>query len=340
MYELLSVQQLSVAFGKREVVRRVDLSLQAGETLGIVGESGSGKSVSALAVMGLLSHPGRITSGSIKFNGEELLSMPEDARRALRGGDIAMIFQEPMTCLNPVYTVGQQIAEVLMVHSQMNKKEALSAAGDYLQQVRIADPEKRLRSFPHELSGGMRQRVMIAMALAGQPKLLIADEPTTALDVTVQAQILDLLKTLQADTGMAMILITHDLGLIAEYADRGNVMYAGEVVETGTVKELFTQPSHPYTQGLLRSLPRWGEAQDSLYSIPGTVPRSLEHAGCAFLERCPHASESCRSAQPILALSETQFARCAQASHTLGWEDCAAAGGDAVDQEVNEVAVS
>lgn len=313
MTDLLQVDRLSVSFGPRQVLRQVGLNVARGETLGIVGESGSGKSVTALAIMGLLSHPGRVTSGSIQFAGREVLGLPEDSRRALRGGAMAMIFQEPMTCLNPVYTVEQQIAEVLTVHRGMDKHQARQAAVHYLEQVRISDPERRLRSFPHELSGGMRQRVMIAMALAGQPDLLIADEPTTALDVTVQAQILDLLKTLQAETGMAMILITHDLGLVAEYADRGIVMYAGEVVEGGSVRELFERPAHPYTQGLLRSLPRWGEAQDALYSIPGTVPRSLAIAGCAFAARCPSASESCSEPQPVLQLSPTQFARCRQA---------------------------
>ena len=313
MQELLQVEGLSVSFAKRVVLRQVGLTVNKGETLGIVGESGSGKSVTALAIMGLLSHPGRITGGSMRFSGQDLLTISENSRRALRGGAMAMIFQEPMTCLNPVYTVEQQIAEVLITHRGMNKREAHDAAVDYLQQVRIADPLLRLKSFPHELSGGMRQRVMIAMALAGQPDLLIADEPTTALDVTVQAQILDLLKTLQAETGMAMILITHDLGLIAEYADRGIVMYAGEVVETGTVSELFERPSHPYTQGLLRSLPRWGEVQDSLYSIPGSVPREIAMQGCAFAERCPQVSETCGGQQPVLQVSPTQFARCRQA---------------------------
>ncbi|MGI6358289.1 MAG: ABC transporter ATP-binding protein [Bacillota bacterium] len=316
MQPLLEVSGLSVSFAKRQVLRQVDLQLNQGETLGIVGESGSGKSVTALAIMGLLSHPGRVTDGSIRFAGAELLSMPADARRSLRGSAMAMIFQEPMTCLNPVYTVEQQIAEVLMLHRGMSKKEARLEALGYLERVRIADPARRLKSFPHELSGGMRQRVMIAMALAGQPRLLIADEPTTALDVTVQAQILDLLKTLQAENGMAMILITHDLGLVAQYADRGSVMYAGEIVETGMVDELFQHPSHPYTQGLLQSLPRWGEAQDMLYSIPGTVPRELDFTGCAFSDRCPHSEQSCAERQPVLSVSATQSARCFKAKRS------------------------
>ena len=314
MQDLLQVESLQVAFGTRPVVRQVSFNLRPGETLGIVGESGSGKSVTALSIMGLLSHPGRITAGSIKFRGQDLLTLPEDRRRGLRGSSMAMIFQEPMTCLNPVYTVGQQIGEVLTLHRGMNKRQALASAAEYLERVGIPDPVKRLRSFPHELSGGMRQRVMIAMALAGQPELLIADEPTTALDVTVQAQILDLLSDLQKDTGMAQLLITHDLGLVAEYAQRAIVMYAGQVVETGTVQELFEYPAHPYTQGLLQSLPLWGEAQERLYSIPGTVPRSLDMQGCAFAARCPHADSACERSQEMQTVTGTQSARCWRAA--------------------------
>lgn len=310
MGDLLRVENLEVAFGSRTVIRQVSLSLQPGETLGIVGESGSGKSVTALSIMGLLGHPGRITGGSVQFRGEELLALSGERRRKLRGSAMAMIFQEPMTCLNPVYTVGQQIGEVLILHQSLEKRKAQVAAAEYLERVGISDPEKRLRNFPHELSGGMRQRVMIAMALAGQPELLIADEPTTALDVTVQAQILDLLRDLQKDSGMAQLLITHDLGLVAEYAQRGVVMYAGQVMETGTVQELFESPSHPYTQGLLRSLPLWGEAQDRLYSIPGTVPRSLDISGCAFAARCPHADAACQRRQMMHPVTSTQYARC------------------------------
>lgn len=311
MQQLLSVQDLEVSFASRRVLRQVSFSLAPGETLGIVGESGSGKSVTALSIMGLLSWPGRVTGGQVLWHDNDLLSLPPDSHRQLRGSAMAMIFQEPMTCLNPVYTVGQQISEVLTLHRGMNKREAAEAAATYLDQVGIAEPRARLRNFPHELSGGMRQRVMIAMALAGEPELLIADEPTTALDVTVQAQILDLLKQLQAETGMAMILITHDLGLVAENADRGIVMYAGEVVETGSVTELFATPAHPYTQGLLRSLPRWGEQQDLLYSIPGTVPRNLEMlVGCAFADRCPLATDACQEPQLMRQVSSTQAARC------------------------------
>ncbi|NLY53419.1 MAG: ABC transporter ATP-binding protein [Firmicutes bacterium] len=312
--ELLRVQDLQVHFAKRQVLRQVSFSLAPGETLGIVGESGCGKSVTALAIMGLLSRPGRITGGQILLHGQDLASLTPEERRRLRGSSMAMIFQEPMTCLNPVYTVEQQISEVLMLHRGMNKKTAAEAAADYLARVGIADPKSRLRSYPHELSGGMRQRVMIAMALAGEPELLIADEPTTALDVTVQAQILELLQRLQAETGMAMILITHDLGLVAENADRGVVMYAGEVVETGTVAELFNSPAHPYTQGLLNSLPRFGEQQDMLYSIPGTVPRDLGSiSGCAFADRCPQVSADCHGPQRMKNLSSTQAVRCHRA---------------------------
>ncbi len=314
MQDLLKVEGLQIAFGTSPVVRQVSFGLKPGETLGIVGESGSGKSVTALSIMGLLSHPGRITAGSITFRGQDLLTLPEDKRRGLRGSSMAMIFQEPMTCLNPVYTVGQQIGEVLTLHRGMDKRKALANAAEYLERVGIPDPAKRLRNFPHELSGGMRQRVMIAMALAGQPELLIADEPTTALDVTVQAQILDLLSDLQKDTGMAQLLITHDLGLVAEYAQRAIVMYAGQVVETGTVQELFEHPAHPYTQGLLQSLPLWGEAQDRLYSIPGTVPRNLNMEGCAFAARCPHVEAACHQSQHMLPVTATQSARCWRAS--------------------------
>lgn len=315
MQQLLNVQNLEVSFAKRPVLRQVSFSVAPGETLGIVGESGSGKSVTALSIMGLLSPPGRITGGQVLWHDEDILGLPVDARRQLRGNAMAMIFQEPMTCLNPVYTVEQQISEVLMLHRGMNKREAAEAAAAYLVQVGIAEPKARLRNFPHELSGGMRQRVMIAMALAGEPELLIADEPTTALDVTVQAQILELLQQLQAATGMAMILITHDLGLVAENADRGIVMYAGEVVESGHVNELFTTPAHPYTQGLLHSLPRWGEQQDMLYSIPGTVPRDLGIiTGCAFADRCGFATAACREPQGIHQVSATQSARCWRAN--------------------------
>lgn len=311
MQQLLNVQNLEVSFAKRPVLRQVSFSVAPGETLGIVGESGSGKSVTALSIMGLLSPPGRVTGGKMLWHDEDLLSLPADTRRQLRGNAMAMIFQEPMTCLNPVYTVEQQISEVLMLHRGMKKREAAEAAAAYLVQVGIAEPKARLRNFPHELSGGMRQRVMIAMALAGEPELLIADEPTTALDVTVQAQILELLQQLQAETGMAMILITHDLGLVAENADRGIVMYAGEVVESGRVDELFATPAHPYTQGLLHSLPRWGEQQDMLYSIPGTVPRDLGMIrGCAFAERCSYATAACQESQAIHQVSATQSARC------------------------------
>ena len=323
MQPLLEVQDLEVNFARRQVLRGVSFAVAPGETLGIVGESGSGKSVTALSIMGLLSRPGHVTGGRVLWHGDDLLSLPADGHRQLRGRAMAMIFQEPMTCLNPVYTVEKQISEVLMLHRGMSKRQAAEAAAEYLEQVGIAEPKARLRNYPHELSGGMRQRVMIAMALAGEPELLIADEPTTALDVTVQAQILDLLKRLQAETGMAMILITHDLGLVAENADRGIVMYAGEVVEDGSVEELFTTPAHPYTQGLLQSLPRWGEQQDMLYSIPGTVPRRLEGiSGCAFAERCPLASDACSEPQVMNRLSATQGARCWRAKEKGGDNGC------------------
>lgn len=331
MAPLLAVRDLDLYFGKRPVLRKVAFDLAPGETLGIVGESGSGKSMTALALMGLINPPGRVKGGQIIWQGKDVLTLTAEERRSLRGASMAMIFQEPMTCLNPVYTVGQQIAEVLVLHRGINKKETGPMAADYLKKVGIADPEKRINTFPHELSGGMRQRVMIAMALAGQPQLLIADEPTTALDVTVQLQILDLLRQLQADTGMSMLLISHDLGLVAENADRAIVMYAGEVVERGTVKDLFTEPAHPYTEGLLNSLPRWGIQQDVLYSIPGTPPRNLaKMMGCAFKERCPYAGRLCEKKQPMYDLKATQAARChlLQSGHRTG-------GGKAAENAVS-----
>ncbi|MGI6344116.1 MAG: ABC transporter ATP-binding protein [Bacillota bacterium] len=311
MQELLLVRHLSINFAQRPVVRGVSFDVRRGEALGIVGESGSGKSVTALSIMGLLSYPGRIVGGQILFKGDDLLTLSAEERRRLRGSSLAMIFQEPMTSLNPVQTVSQQICEVLMLHRGLSKRQAENAAGDYLARVGIADVKRRLRNFPHELSGGMRQRVLIAIALAGEPELLIADEPTTALDVTVQAQILELLKELQASTGMTLILITHDLGLVAEYADRGVVMYAGEVMETGSVEQLFNEPAHPYSQGLIRSLPRWGEQQGRLYSISGSVPRDLGAIrGCAFAARCPNATQECQQPQRMLEIGPQRQVRC------------------------------
>ena len=280
----------------------VDLSLERGKTLGIVGESGCGKSVTALSVMGLVPQPpGRIASGEILFDGEDLLKAPERRMRDLRGDKVSMIFQEPMTSLNPAFPVGDQIAEALMRHRKLAGKEANDKAIDMLRKVRIPSPELRARDYPHQLSGGMRQRVMIAMALACNPQLLIADEPTTALDVTIQAQILDLMRALRAELGTAIILITHDLGVIAELADDVVVMSAGKVVERCAVERLFSEPQHPYTVGLLGSIPRLHLEQKRLSAIEGIVPDAAAFpSGCRFHPRCPFAVEQCRKEEPPL----------------------------------------
>jgi peptide/nickel transport system ATP-binding protein len=283
----------------------VDMHVDAGETLGIVGESGCGKSVTALTVMRLLSMPpARIVAGEILWQGRDLLKLDMDAMRAIRAREIAMVFQEPMTSLNPVYSVGEQIAEVLRLHDKLGRRAAIARAVEMLRLVRIPDPERRVHAYPHQFSGGMRQRVMIAMALACSPKLLIADEPTTALDVTIQAQVLDLLGELKERLGMAVMLITHAMGVIAETAQRVVVMYAGKVVEEAPVAELFRSPRHPYTQGLIRSIPRIDTAaihKQRLEAIAGMVPSLLEPPeGCRFAPRCPHAMPECRAATPPL----------------------------------------
>jgi peptide/nickel transport system ATP-binding protein len=294
---LLSVENLTVAFGGGQVaVDGVSFELAAGETLGIVGESGSGKSLTALSMLGLA--PGQV-SGRVRYAGRDLLSLPESALRTVRGADIAIIFQEPMTALNPVFTVGRQIAETLRVHRGLSAAQARAASLALLQRVGIADPEARLDRYPHELSGGMRQRVMIAIALACGPKLLIADEPTTALDVTIQAQILALLRELQAGTGMALVLITHDLGVVAQMVDRLLVMYGGRIVEEGPVEAVFDSPAHPYTRLLLESIPSLDQERERLAVIPGAVPPLAEMPqGCRFHPRCPQAGDDCRAAVP------------------------------------------
>ncbi|MCY0878653.1 MAG: ABC transporter ATP-binding protein [Firmicutes bacterium] len=274
------------------------------ETLGIVGESGSGKSVTSLSVMRLVPNPpGRIVGGEIWFQGENLLTKTPGEMRQIRGKDMAMIFQEPMTSLNPVYTVGDQIAETILLHQRVSRREAFQRAVEMLRLVGIPAPERRAREYPHQLSGGMRQRVMIAMALACNPKLLIADEPTTALDVTIQAQILDLMKRLQSEFHAAIMLITHDLGVVAETCDRVAVMYAGKVVEEASTEALFREPLHPYTEGLLASIPRVDEdRREKLHVIEGTVPNLLHlPPGCPFQPRCPRAMEICRVQAPILS---------------------------------------
>jgi oligopeptide/dipeptide ABC transporter ATP-binding protein len=303
MPPLLEIADLAVSFrtgqGEVEALSGVSLSVEAGESFGVVGESGSGKSLTALSVLGLVPDPpGRITRGTIRFNGQTL---DPAAQARLRGRDIAMIFQEPMSALNPVFTVGEQVAEGLRVHEKLSRRAARNRAEDLLAHVGIPDPRRRLSQYPHELSGGMRQRVMIAAALACRPKLLIADEPTTALDVTIQAQILSLLAELQRETGMAVMLITHDLGVIAQVVRRVAVMYAGRVVETGPVAPVFAEPAHPYTRALLRSIPALNKDSLRLPAIPGSVPvPAAWPAGCRFHPRCERRQPDCSQALPPL----------------------------------------
>jgi len=299
--------------GEVHAVDGVDLSLERGRTLGIVGESGCGKSVTALSIMGLVPQPpGRIAGGEVLFEGEDLLQAPARRMRDLRGDKLSMIFQEPMTSLNPAFPAGDQVAEALLRHRKISPKEARDQAVEMLRKVRIPSPERRARDYPHQLSGGMRQRVMIAMALACDPRLLIADEPTTALDVTIQAQILELMRLLRAELGTAIILITHDLGVIAELADDVIVMYAGKVVERCAAERLFAEPQHPYTIGLLGSIPRLHLAQARLSAIEGVVPDPVAFPqGCRFHPRCPFAVDKCRSeVPPLIKVSENHAAAC------------------------------
>jgi peptide/nickel transport system ATP-binding protein len=306
MTPLLDVRDLRTHFttddGEFPAVDGVSFSVEAGRTLAIVGESGCGKSVTSLSIMGLVpSPPGRIKSGSIRFERRELIGAPAREMQDLRGNGMAMIFQEPMSSLNPVFTIGEQIVEGLLRHRPISRAQATERAIEMLRRVRIPAPEQRFHEHPHKLSGGTRQRAMIAMALACEPRLLIADEPTTALDVTIQAQILDLMRTLQRETGTAIILITHDLGVVAEVADEVVVMYAGRVVERAPVRSLFEEPQHPYTIGLLGSIPRLDGQRTRLASIEGQVPSPLRRpTGCSFAERCPFADAHCRSAAPEL----------------------------------------
>jgi oligopeptide/dipeptide ABC transporter ATP-binding protein len=304
---LVAVDDLRVQFatdsGLVTSVAGVSFAIERGETLAMVGESGSGKSVTALALLGLLPRPaGRLAGGTIRFDGRDLAHQSEAAMRRLRGTEIGMVFQEPMTSLNPVLTVGEQIAERLRVHGGLDRREAAGRAVEMLDRVRIPEARQRARDYPHQMSGGMRQRAVIAMALACNPRLLIADEPTTALDVTIQAQILDLLRTLQSELGMAILFITHDLGVVAEMADRVIVMYAGRAVEQATVRELFADPRMPYTRALLRSIPRVdraGGARQPLEAIRGNVPSPARPLpGCAFHPRCAHAEPLCADAVP------------------------------------------
>ena len=308
---MLQIDGLRVQFAGLEAVRGASLYAMRGETHGLVGESGCGKSVTALAVMGLLARGATQTAGTVRFQGEHLI--PGRRLRSLRGDRIGMVFQEPMTSLNPAYTVGSQMTEVFRRHRGGTRAAAVDRAAEMLGRVGIAGPGRRLGQFPHELSGGLRQRVMIAMSLMCGPELLIADEPTTALDVTVQAGILRLLQGLQADMGLAMLLITHDLGVVARTADRVSVMYAGEVIESGPVAQVFACPSHPYTRGLLASVPVPGATARGapLGSIPGTVPRiGPGFAGCAFRDRCAHAQPPCAAEIPWHQASEAHGYRC------------------------------
>ncbi len=302
---LLELRDLCVTFetdaGKVPAVRGVDLRVERGETVALVGESGCGKSVTALATMRLLGPTGNIAQGEIRFEGRDLIELSEEEVRALRGGRIGMVFQEPMTSLNPVFRIGDQIAEVLATHRGLEKRERRREATRLLEKVGIPAAATRVDQYPHELSGGMKQRAMIAMAIACEPDLLIADEPTTALDVTVQAQILDLLDGLQREMGMAILLITHNLGVVAHYAKRVYVMYAGKIAESADVVTLFRAPLHPYTRALLRALPSRGRRGERLASIEGNVPAPLEYpAGCAFCTRCPEVRPRCAGEQPPL----------------------------------------
>ena len=317
--DLLDIQSLSTHFFTRAgVIKAVDnlsLRLQKGRVLGLVGESGCGKTVTALSILNLVPYPGKIVAGKILFEGRNLLALSADDMRAIRGARISMIFQEPMTALNPVFTVGNQIAEVLTAHRKIAKREALAAAVGLLQSVGIPSPEKRVNEYPHQLSGGMRQRVMIAMAIACKPSLILADEPTTALDVTIQAHILQLLATIQKEMGMAMILVTHDLGLIAERAHEVAVMYAGRIVEQANTKELFANPQHPYTRGLMASIPKPGEeGRTRLRTIPGTVPRLDDlPKGCTFAPRCDIKTRTCETEPELVEVKRGHFVRCWEA---------------------------
>lgn len=305
MSALLEIKNLNVEFVSGKKRNRVisDLSLELGrnETLGIVGESGSGKSVTSLAVMRLLPPASSRAEGQILFDGKDLLSISEREMQDVRGNKIAMIFQEPMTSLNPIHPIGKQIAESVMLHSRASKKEAMARALQLLELCGIPDPQQRLKEYPHQMSGGMRQRVMIAIALACDPQLLIADEPTTALDVTIQAQILDLMKTIKQHREMSIIMITHDLGIVWDFCDRVVVVYTGEVVESALVKDLFDHPLHPYTEGLVHALPRLGHPADRLEAIEGMVPDAGQMPeGCHFHPRCKYATDRCRAEHPPL----------------------------------------
>jgi peptide/nickel transport system ATP-binding protein/oligopeptide transport system ATP-binding protein len=323
---LLQIRDLNIAFetarGDVRPVRDVNLTIYPGQTLAVVGESGCGKSVTAMSILRLLpAPPAKYLSGQIRFQGRDLLKVSEPEMRSIRGKDIAMIFQEPMTSLNPVYTIGDQIVEAVVLHQGVRGRAAYAIAEEALNAVGIADPGRRLGEYPHQMSGGMRQRVMIAMALSCQPKLLIADEPTTALDVTIQAQILELLRKLQVERNMAMMLITHDLGVVAENADTVAVMYASRVVETATVEDLFDKPLHPYTEGLFRSVPKLGANRERLDTIPGTVPNPARFpTGCKFHPRCHRMQGDARCARDEPGLHEVSTRHWAACHHVPGYD--------------------
>ncbi|WP_179032274.1 ABC transporter ATP-binding protein [Paenibacillus kribbensis] len=317
MNNLLSIEHLSTHFyteeGTVKAVDDISFRVKPGETVCIVGESGCGKSITAMSIMGLIQSPGgKVAGGSIRFEGTDLLELGRNEMRTIRGHEISMIFQEPMSSLNPVLTIGEQLCEPLMEHLKLGRKEARKRALELIEQVGMSRPEQILKSYPHELSGGMLQRIMIAIAVSCGPKLLIADEPTTALDVTIQAQILDMLREFKAQSHMSLMLITHDLGVVAEMADYVIVMYAGKIVEEGEVVQLFNHPKHPYTQGLLKSKPVLNQRQKELYSIPGQVPNPLElTSSCYFHDRCGHCMDICRVKEPILKeVSAQQKAAC------------------------------
>jgi len=320
---LLEVRSLSTHFftedGVIRAVENVSFDLFPGEILSLVGESGCGKSVTALSILKLIpSPPGRVVSGEVLFDGKDLLKLKEKEMEKVRGNDIAMIFQEPMTSLNPVFTVGDQIMEAILFHQKVDREEAKKKAIDLLDRVRIPSPEATIDAYPHQLSGGMRQRAMIAMALSCQPKLLIADEPTTALDVTVQAQVLRLLREIQREMGMAVLLITHDLGVVSEIADRVAVMYAGRMMEYGPIETIFQQVRHPYTRGLLDSIPPLEEKRNRLNAIPGQVPDPMDlPLGCTFHPRCTLAMDNCKKAEPpLFPVNGDHLSRC------IRWKDC------------------
>ena len=314
--KILDIKEERLSFftpaGEVKALNGVSFAMNQGDVLGIVGESGSGKSVTAYSVMGLTAYPGKLVGGTVWFNGHEIEKMKEKDFRKIRGNEVSIIFQDPMTSLNPVYTIGNQIVEVIRLHTKKSKQEAWARAEELLELVGINEPEKRLKQYPHELSGGMRQRVMIAIALACEPKLLIADEPTTALDVTIQAQILELMEDIRAKKNTGILMITHDLGVVAEMCSRVVVMYAGRIVEEAPVQELFADPKHPYTQGLIGSVPKLGSGVESLPSIPGSVPDlSVMPKGCKFAPRCKYAMDICHQQEPELAdINEAGTRKC------------------------------